>query len=82
MILISPRILNSAQKQQIAKDSFESDSSEGRVKVKIINDEMMTDDYLLDSIESQQMNPRTIGRSGSFVEDEIGYTNKNNNSSF
>ena len=43
---------------------------------------MMTDDYLLDSIESQQMNPRTIGRSGSFVEDEIGYTNKNNNSSF
>ena len=43
---------------------------------------MMTDDYLLDSIESQQMNPRTIGRSGSFVEEDMGYCNKASNSSF
>ena len=81
MILISPRILNSAQKQTIRKDSF-SDDSDGRLNVNIIQDEEMNDDFLYDSIESRHMNPRTIGRSGSFVEDDVPEGNKIKNASF
>jgi hypothetical protein len=83
MILISPRILNSAQKQRLlSRSSFDSDGSDGRVKVNIINDVEMSDDYLYDALESKKMNPRTIGRSGSFVDGELDDNGKTNNASF
>lgn len=42
----------------------------------------MTDDYLYDSIESRHMNTRTVGRSGSFVEEETSDIKKTSNASF
>jgi hypothetical protein len=42
----------------------------------------MTDDFLYDSVESRQINPRTIGKSGSFVEDEMTESKPTKNTSF